>query len=279
MDTKTPAQELHYASESISSQLAAGVDSISEFAMRLADVMPSLISGFKGMVGIGKLDELKGLTSDQKTFVRLMGEHSYGELRYIRGYAPEGFIGTFLQALDVLERSVAHCATIDQRVLAPYTSFLANFTNGGQYIRSMNTDELRNQKLKADREELDKEYGSLFTNSKDARVQLGSLIERNGDWADVFRRATNVHDAMQAVDRKNIAAQCRRAEVYLELIEKKIKDGKLKEATPEVCKALADGAEQVAHEVAYVSAVYYRVLEVFNSIDNTVSEVRRVIKA
>jgi hypothetical protein len=270
MDTTNPQLRLQYASESISTALAAGVDSLSNFGARLSEVIPDVISGFK---------ELVTSTSDQRAFLKLLEQHSYAELRYIKGYVPEGFNGKFDQLFDVLAQAVKHCATVNERVLSPYVTFLASFANGGDAIKSLDSKEHINAEFKKIRANLDADYACLFIQSNANRAQYGSLVDRNADWSSVLTKANSVENAMRSVNRSTITDQCRKAETYLDLIERKLSNGQLHNATPEVCKALAEGAEQAANEVAYVSVVYYRVLAAFNSVDQTINEVRRVVKA
>ena len=279
MDTTNPQLRLQYASESISSALAAGVDTLSNFGARLAETIPDIISGFKELVtSSGEIKEIK-LTSDQRAFLKLLDQHSYAELRYIKGYVPEGFNGKFDQLFDVLTQAVAYCSTIDERVLSPYVTFLASFANGGDAIKSLDSKEHMNAEFKKIRANLDSDYASMFIRSNSARAPYGTLVDRNADWKDVLVKANSVENAMRSLNRTTISDQCRKAETYLDLIERKLSNGQLHNATPEVCKALAEGAEQAANAVAYVSVVYYRVLAAFNSVDQTINEVRRVVKA
>jgi hypothetical protein len=274
----TPEQQLYYARESIADAIRLGMDSAGGFSARLTDALPGLITGFRELVKFKATKPLENLSSDQRKFVRLLEDHMYGELRYIQTHVPEGFNGKYLDLLNVLEHSTANCINVEQETLAPYVTFLAGFAVGGNVVRSMDNQAAKWKAVNDDRDEINADYAKLFS-GRDTRKPYSQVVERNLDWTKIFQLSTKVHGEMKGINYAVITDSCRKAETYLELIERNIKAGKLQDATPEVCLALSEGAYQIARMIEFISITHYRVMTAFTAIDRTVEHVRSVIKA
>jgi hypothetical protein len=82
---------------------------------------------------------------------------------------------------------------------------------------------------------------------------------------------------MESIQRDRIDLLIKQAEDYLDIIHDKVVKGEFSEVNPEVCKALADAAYEVACELEFISITYFRVLELKGSVQNTMVEVKRVI--
>lgn len=247
----------------------------------LKDTIPGLIAGFKQLIGIDNADksQVKNISSDQRSFLRLLEQQRFTELRYIKGFTPEGFVGKYIPLLQLLNEQINYCATLEDRALNEYVTMLAVFSSGGAAIKSLDAKELKNKELQKQRDELEKKYSEQFISSNSTRTTLDKLVDNNSDWETVFDLANTAYENVSKINRKQIEAQCTKAATYLEIIAKKIEQKQLEGATPEACRAIAEGAEQMGFEMEYISKVYYRTLVAFNSIDKTVAEIRRVVKA
>ena len=274
----TPKQDLHYASESISQSIALGVERFSHFAERLSTLLPDVISAFKGSNELANLPKVVQLQGDQKSFVELMLKHSYLEVREIKAYVAAGQDGTFLDILNELRAHAERCTQLQANELDPYVMFLAHLCSNGEALKATDDGSTHNLMLASSRDTLNEQFGAHFKSSNhDGRARLGQVLARQADWPAVFTDLNAVIRMMESVQRTKIDQLMKQAEDYLEIIYSKVQKGEFANVNPEVCKALADGAYQVACEIEFLSVTYFRVLQQRGAIEHTVAEVQRVL--
>jgi hypothetical protein len=274
----TPKQDLKYASESFSQSIALGIDRLSHYGERLSQLLPDMIAGFKASPQLKGLAHIAPLSGDQKGFARLMEMHSFLEVREIKAFVPEGFQSTFLNLVTELDKSVERATQMQVRVLQPFLTQLAHLTAGGMALKSTDDMSSLHVAMAASREDLYNGYSAMFSkNDNSARRKLGLVVERNGDWTAIMQNTNALVSKMESIQRDRIDLLIKQAEDYLDIIHDKVVKGEFSEVNPEVCKALADAAYEVACELEFISITYFRVLELKGSVQNTMVEVKRVI--
>lgn len=275
----TPKEDLQYASESISESIKLGLDSLAHFSGRLKELLPDLVHAFKGTPRTEGLPALPPLKGDAKRFVELVSKHSFLEMREIKAFVPQGLNAPFTQYLTGLEAAATRCEMMTGEILTPYVTFLAQLTALPEAARGSDDRSQYSLALRTAREDIYNEVKACFApGSSDGRARLATVVERVADFAPVLQRTHDLVNRFEAIKRAKVDELVKQAETYLDIIHDRVQKGQLTEITPEVCKALADGAFEVACDVEFFAIAYFWVLGLKGSLENTMEEVTRVLQ-
>lgn len=219
------------------------------------------------------------LTAKQHDFIREVSKHSYLDLAPLAAFVPEGLVVPYHTYLAHLLPAVKHASVVQSEVMNAYTTFLSQLINNRDAQLETRSFDKVYQAMSTERTSMNAALGSCFkAGSSKADVTYGAVVERNADWEAVFTVADEVSKIINKVDRKKLNDKIEEAVELLTILEKKVARNEFGEVTPAVAQHLADGAFQVASELEFYPAMYYKTLAINAAIDRTVKHVQTVLK-
>lgn len=216
------------------------------------------------------------LSSDQAKFLRDLGAHPYMGIRGVTTFTPEGLNVPYLTYLEALEAAVQHTAAMSQDILNPFSTFLSQLVSHHDTALSTQRLDILYPSAAANRARLNQKIGACFLagSSRTERAYEDS-VARNSDWPQLFKQLDQMVQAINKIDRKALDKKAHECVELLELIKKKIERNDFGDMSPEVAQNLSAGAFQVASELEFYAAVYYRVLAFSGAINRTVERLRQ----
>lgn len=271
-------ERLTLSNESITDALKSGLDTLSEFKDKLLEALPDVMRGLEGtqLKEVKKIDQL---TADQKQFNEHLSKNNYASLRLLKATAPEGLRSSYVTYLKALAPAVEHMKRITPDLLHPYTVFLAHLVSSKKANLSYNTNAHLYDKFKLDREECYEGIKKCFSGDHNTRTTYGSVVDNNAEWSEVIKLNKKLVDDVNGIKVSEVSHLMRQADDYLKIIYEYIENGKIEDVTPETAKALSEGALQVGYELEFFSIIYYRVLGLNNAINQTITDINRIISA
>jgi len=256
-------------------------------AMSGADIKALLTKSFPSFIG-----EVKGffnhfspndsgikLTSKQNDFIRSLGKHAYMEISALKAYVPEGMNATYFEYSSELLIAVMHASRVLSGPMSAYTVFLSQIvTNKEQRLSTLSSSKVHKE-LAAEREKHNAKLGKCFAKgSTEAESTLGKVTERNGDWQHIFANSENMMRLMNGVDRKVLNKKVEECTLLLEKIMEMVRRGEFDDLSPQSFDNLASGAYEIASELEFFSAIYYKVEAFANSLNRTIEHFEGVFK-
>lgn len=269
------------------SQLRDQRDQIALEAFATADVRTLLTDTFPAMVRglIGYTDQFVPeteaivLTPDQNNFIKEISKHRFLEISALAAFVPEGLNTTYYHYSSQLLLATIHASRILTGSTTAYSTFLAMLITNVEQKFSTKSFDIVYHKLAQDREELNEALGACFAKgSTRSERTLADVIDRNADWTHVFHNGENITKLINSVDRKALNKKIIECKGLLEVLMKKIERNEFEGISPQVLKNLSDGAYQVASELEFYAAVYYKILAYTTAVNNTIQHCRKVLK-
>lgn len=275
---ESPVVELGYASESIADFAHAGLSAIGEASQKLLSKISGIAQSFSETKQVGELADIKNLGAPEQQFLSLVESHSFAEIRQLRAHVPEGFNGNYLEYSAELARITSQLVNVGASVLQPYTVFLASLMGTSDLSKLANDNKHITQALDSQRKADEKALSAFFkTGRKDAELTIGEVMHRNADWPAVLINLKKSVDAVNQVDRKQLAQLIAQAKDYLDIIHQRLATGKMNKITAQTAQALADGAYQVASQLEFYSIVHFRTLVFSQAVKDTVVRVNSIL--
>jgi hypothetical protein len=239
-------------------------------------VFPSIerdMGSFKGMFRTGPA---VGLNGAQRDFLKSVEKKTFPSLMPLTAYVPEGLKSSYLEYSQVLFPTVLHAVQVD-KLINDYTTFLSVMISN----RTATFETLSHKKFYADlsagRERLNKDILSCFNpQSTRTDVKVENVVGRNADWEAVLKTSEEMANLINKVDRTKLNTKVAECVELLERLGKQINDGHFDKVSPEVVLDLSDGAYQVASELEFYAATYYRVISLCEAINRTMQHVIKV---
>ena len=215
------------------------------------------------------------LTRDQRDFMLVVESHKYMDLAPIVAFVPEG-LDTYMHYMNVLGPVAEHVSKVQER-LSAYSTYIAMLlTNKDERFATTNSA-IAYQGLESERAAFNKDLGACFKNgSHTTDVRYGDVVERNTDWTLVFHSAAQLSDKLNGVNRKGLVKTLQDTVHLMDRLIEAAKRDDFKGASPTMLSELADGAYQMASEVEFFAAVYYRMMALTASIDRTTKNILKL---
>jgi hypothetical protein len=240
--------------------------------------LPKITNAFQVATSFSTTPHYVGLSREQGELLTKLEKHNYAEVREIKAFVPENFVGKFLPYVTELEQCVDHVLQFHSEVLDPYLSFLAGITSEKSARLSSHDHVQNNKKYEEVRSALEKKLTDNFKSSKnDTASRVGQVCERNADWKPIIEGMVSLSSKLERVNLKNLQMKVNIAGDYLESIYHLVKLDQMKNSTPEVLNHLADGAYQIAAELEFISVTYYRCLTLTQAIKDTIDSLNKAI--
>jgi len=261
-----PIMDLKYTRD----QLALEFFSLAPATAFLKKMMDGIISSFSGTKDMANLPDIVPLDKNQTKFIKVLHDVPYTEIGELRAYVPEGMSCKYLDYLHVLLPVTKRVKSINSDLLQPFTLFLAQLVSDKNASVTTNSKHLEYNKMEHDRDEAYKHFAKLYDkNSYKAETLVKKVIDRNADWTTVFHMLNECTLNVKSVDRELIKRQIQQCTDYLNIINDNLSKDQMANTTKETAARLSNGAYQVAKQLEEFSTVYYRVLAMNGSIENT----------
>lgn len=269
----TRLEALQYASESLSSQ-------VSNIGGKLLKLMPEIVTGFFTVKddlaapkeALPKLREAK-LRGNQEDFLRITRDIPYSELRELRAYVPAGLSTTYLDAFGALLPATEYIMAIRGQVIEPYMHLLGQLVSDQNSTLSTKDYSKIFQKAQATRKAVMGNLDGCFVRGDKNETTVRHVIGRNADWPAVLQANNTVVANLDAIDLPGIERQLQQCSDYLTILFERLKEGGMANASPEVANGLSEGAYNVALEMQMLAAVYFRALQMSQSVESTVAHI------
>lgn len=253
---------------------------VKDIQNHLSQIFPAIRKNFDGLVS-RFLPETPaiGLTSNQHDFFREIGRRNFLDVAGITAYVPEGLSVPYIDYANELSKASERCVKILPEILSSFTMFLSQLLTQQEMKLSTILNTRRYVTLEQERAHLNERLGKCFTRgSTRTDVTIGNVVNRNADWPDVFRATDAIAIEMNNVDRKALNKQVSESVELINALMAKINRHELSGVTPAVAQNLSDGAYQVASELEFFAAVYYKSMALTASVKRTVQHYHEITK-
>lgn len=270
----TPVEDLKVQRDQIALEflkMPAPVERLSHF-VPVAKTMLHHLQGF-----ISKdAPAIAPINSTQRDFLKNVAGRNYVNLSQMPCKVPEGLKVPYLQYLHVLSEASAHAVQVVER-LSKFTIFLGELINEHQFQLSTKVDRGYYAKLKDEREHLNGMLGVCFTpGSTKVDANYGAVVQRNGDWKQVFETLNLVSEQVNSVNKRTLDKKIEEAAHYLDIIETKVQRGELTQVTPQVVTELAESAYELGRDVEQYVNIWYKTQALTESVNKTTASLLAV---
>ena len=279
----TPVESLQYAQEDIAdtlSNLYKGLGSnITSFTASLRSYLPDVRSFISSTSNGLDSEQVTKLSRDQRKFIELVSKYPFSEVREIRAFRPEQLNCTYLELVDLLDKEIEHCKTIQKEILNPYMVLLGQLLSNDKFsTTSLDTNNSTYKKISSRRETAIKAFNKLYKPTNLAICTVKDVIDRNEDWKKIFDKVNSLADSAGKLDRKQIQKDIDHCCELIDSLIEKNNTGEMPEITGEVLNNVINGTLEAAKEVEYLSVTYYRLLSLKGSVENTMEQIEKVYK-
>lgn len=245
---------------------------ISDTGERLVSLLKPMQRGISAFINFfNPTAPAIGLTTNVPAFLKLSAGAPYTDVRNFNAFVPEGLSVGYLEYIAALEPAVAHAVLVPDVLnnYATYLSLLVHRPDGMKETRSqlpIYTD------LKKSREAALKAIDKCFKKgSTTTTVKLGTLVKNNKEWVDVLNRVQGINAQMSKVDRKQLDKKIAECLELVQALRKRAEADPGQDVSPETLTNLSEGTLQVAKELEFFSAIWFRVEGFTHAVDHTLA--------
>lgn len=273
--------ELAIANEDMSNIIkhiyTSGVSGLTSFSNQLQSIIPNAIAALKEL-NVPK-ETVPELNKNKSSFIQLVDKYPYSEVKELKAFKPEGLGVSYLQFLDVLDSEINHVLKLEKEILDPYCTYLAKLVSLPEEIKALDTKQNTYKNINDRRESATAVLSKCYKkDSYEAITTVVNVVDRNRDWSIIINRLNSSIYNINKIDKKSIEEKVKLCEQYLDVLYDKYNKQELSNITPEVIKAITDSTYQVAKEIEFFAALYFRVLTLKGSVENTIEHITKVYK-
>jgi hypothetical protein len=229
------------------------------------------VSEFLGFEKVG------AMSIEPKKFASTIKSIPYTSVSEMSAVVPEGMKGTFMEALDAVERCVDHIP-VGMKMLDEYELFLAQFVADRKFNIATYDDRKIHTNAEKIRKDLFTMVGKVFTdNSYQTKRKIKDVVKRNGEWEVIIKRTNDLIARLESIDRDAVQRKIKQCVAYLDIIAKNFAAEKDRKVSQEAAQRLGNMAQSVGREMEFFSVVYYRALSLRGAIQNTSEAVQSVM--
>jgi DNA-binding FrmR family transcriptional regulator len=198
-------------------------------------------------------------------------------MRGLSAFTPEGLAVPYLQYLSALAASVQHVARMPEEVLYPFSKYVAAIVSNSEMASSSQRIDQPYAQLQGQRQALNAQIGKCFQNgSRRTERQLGEVISRNADWAEVLHQCDSLATAINKIDRKALDRKIKECVELLSAVQRKIEAQAFGDMSSQVANGLANGTFQVASELEFYSVTHFRLDALATAVAKTLEHLQFV---
>jgi hypothetical protein len=244
----------------------------------LKNSIDGIISAFANTISAPDLPKITNLSRDQSKFLQVLKDIPFSEIGQLKAYVPEGMKSKYLDYLDTLLPVTDQFKDIQNKLLQPYTLFLAQLVSDKKASISTNANKIEYGKLESQRDAIYKSFSSHYNmDSYGAERLVKDVVDRNNDWGPVFNKLNICSANMDSIDKELIKRQVKQCVDYLSIIKENLDSEQMSRTTKETAERLSNGCYQIARELEMLSVTHYRVLALKGSVENTVLHITSVL--
>ena len=218
------------------------------------------------------------LDKDQQFVIKELEHFNYMDIAELTTMVPEGFNGSFIEYMHVMEKSLNRINSLNNEVMQPFYILLSSFLTNKEDRNSLKDFTPVYNKLKESRQELIKEVGSFFNTGHDSSRKIGVVIKRNSDFKTLFVKMNSLKKTIDSIDIKAIKDNLNKTIELMDLVVQRVQEKSIDSVTPEVAKNLSFGAYEVASEVEFFSVIYFKMIVLNTCIDFLTKKLSNFIK-
>jgi hypothetical protein len=246
----------------------------------LTNSFPAFITEVKGFFNQFSPDQSGiRLTSRQNEFLHDLKKHNYLDIEALAAFTPEGLSVTYFEYSSELLIAAMHASRVLTGPLSAYSIFLSQLiTNKDNRLSTLSSAKVHRE-LATAREDINKKLGACFKKGSTATDStLGKVTERNSDWQHVFQNTENMLHLMNGVDRKALNKKVAECVELLDKVQDLIKNDQFEGVSPQAFESLSSGAYEIASELEFFAAIYYKVEAFSNALNRTTEHFYSVFK-
>lgn len=222
-------------------------------------------------------DKVGKLNIEPKKFSSTMRSIPYTAVGEMSAVVPEGLKGTFLEAIEAVEKCVDHIPG-GIRMLDEYEAFLAQFISDKKFNNASYDDKKVHQNAEKVRLNLYAGVGKVFTTgSYKTSQKVKDVVKRNGDWEVIMTKTNEMIAKLEGIDREAIQRKINQCSAYLEIISADFQKEKDRKVSSEAAQRLGNMAHSVAKEMEFFSLTYFRALSIQGAVQNTSEAIHRAV--
>lgn len=257
-------------------QLALEFLSTEPIIKMLKSLLPTITSALSSTNTLIDVKEYESLNKDQKKFMDLLSHTPFSEIGELRAYVPEGLSEDYITALSVLLPYTKYISQVYADTVYPYSLFLAKLVSDSKEMLSTNSNSVNYKELEKTRNEIYKDVSAIYKNDKESIRLVKRVVQRNADWATVFKLLNECDNNVKTVNRQTLKNTITQCVDYLNVIIENLNKNKSATSSTEVAKRLSEGAYQVAKQVELFTYIYFKVMTMHGSIKNTIDHIHEV---
>lgn len=238
---------------------------------------PKLVSEFSDISSTVPANaEPLALTSEEKSFIKLLEKHKYVDIISLRAFVPSGLTASYLEYLNSFAALVQHVEEVSTRA-SQFSTYISGLLMNPDQVKDTHNLTTVYRAVEEKRAQLLKEVGQHFAQSShNTETSYGKVVARNADWPMVFDLLEKQNTILNKIDRKALNKKSQEIATLLDkFIERYRKEGDLGGLSPEVVNNVADGAFQIAHEMELFAIAYYRLMAINMAVRDTMEAVKK----
>lgn len=190
---------------------------------------------------------------------------------------PEGFKGSFVEYVIVLNKILPHLFSNSNELLGEYNFVLSSFITNKESKTSLKDHTTLYKQAAKIRESVIQEINKFYTTNDKSVVYLGDVIERFSD-LDILstevRKLEKLHNDQNLDDLKKVVDK---SVGLLDIIIKDVQSNDISNVSGAAAKNISEGAYEIAKLVELLSLINFRTTQFLVSVDRlyeTISELK-----
>lgn len=250
---------------------------IAAFQGMFKSLVESVKATVNHMSSFLNFEKVGRLTIEPKKFSSTMRNIPYTAVGEMSAVVPEGLKGTFLEAIEAVEKCVDHIPS-GIRMLDEYEAFLAQFISDKKFNNASYDDKKVHLNAEKTRMGLYAGVGKVFTTgSYKTKQKVKDVVKRNGDWEIIMTKTNEMVSKLEGIDREAIQRKINQCSAYLEIISGDFQKEKDRKVSSEAAQRLGNMAHSVAKEMEFFSLTYFRTLSLQGAVQNTSEAIHRAV--
>lgn len=261
--------------------LALEAFSMNDVTGALSRIFPGMASALNSFIGLFSSDQpALALNADQRSFVQLVNKATYLDMVDLEVMIPEGMKSSYLQYVTSLLAVTTHAEVVMKEVLSPISTYLAMLISNKDRKFDTNVQVVRalKQREKERTDAMVKLTAHFAAGSVENKGTYGKAIGRNSEWEQVFRLINDASKRLNGVNRKELNAKIAEVSELVSVVLGQIERGDFVDASPQTVQTLGETVYQVARELEFFSATYFRVTAVNTALESVINETTKFLK-
>lgn len=211
------------------------------------------------------------LNSDNRKFVEVISRIPFVSIQDDTAYVPEGFLGKYLDYLQVLKGAPQLCKEAQSHVFPEFKRTVASIVSSPELARNINAPVIS---LLRERSKIREDFNNLLNKFFDKGANntvttVKQVVDKNNDWTPMLHLLETTSKDMLTVDRNRLLKLVDETSELLKHLVRKAQSGGFDDMSPENIMMLSEGAYQMATEVEFYAVMHYRIMTLNVAVNDT----------